>query len=209
MPEWDDIFREKGHVFIEPHPEMERLIKIFHTRKVHRILDLGCGTGRHIIYFSERGFQMYGTDASESAIELSKEWVKESNLTAHLEIHRMEQSFPFDDDFFDALISIQVIHHNLISDILRTIHEIRRVVREGGVIFISVPILTNDPVLPEDDWGLIEIEQGTFLPRKGPESGIPHHYFTADELNQVLTGFDILEMFLDESNHRCVIAVKK
>jgi len=209
MPEWDEIFREKGHVFVEPHPQMERLVGAFQARKVKRVLDLGCGTGRHIIFLAEHGFQMFGTDASKQAIELAQEWLDEKDLKATLVEHRMEDLFPYEGSFFDAIISVQVIHHNLISDILKTVGEIERILRKGGMLFISVPILSEGPPLPQDDWGLKEIEPGTYLPQKGPESGIPHHYFTVDELYQVFSNFDILDMFLDESNHRCMIGVKR
>ncbi len=209
MPDWDEIFKEKGHVFLDPHPDMERLVNIFRERGVHSILDLGSGTGRHTVFLSSKGFEVYATDASERAIELTREWLDRCNLTAHTTCHRMELPFPFADGFFDAIISVQVIHHNLMRDILSTVGEIGRMIREGGVVFISVPIMKEKPIAPNDDWDLEEIEEGTFIPRKGPERGIPHHYFTPEELHRVFSGFGILEMFLDDSDHRCITAVKK
>jgi len=188
---------------------MSRLVEIYQNHEVHRILDLGCGTGRHIVFLAAHGFQMYGTDASEHALELAKEWLNQVNLSARLEQHRMEDTFPFDDAFFDAVISIQVIHHNLLPNIVITIAEIKRTLREGGMLFLTVPTLPKGPVSPEDDWGLIELEKRTFIPMKGPESGIPHHYFTPKELEKILVGFDILEMFLDDTRHRCVLAMKR
>ena len=41
MPDWDDIFSEKGKVFTEPHTDMERIVKIFEERGVQKILDVG------------------------------------------------------------------------------------------------------------------------------------------------------------------------
>ena len=46
MPDWNDIFNERGKVFLEPHPDMERLVKLFKRTNVQKMLDLGCGTGR-------------------------------------------------------------------------------------------------------------------------------------------------------------------
>ncbi len=54
MPDWDDIFAEKGKTFIKPHPDMERLANLFSEKGVRRILDLGCGTGRHLLFFFEK-----------------------------------------------------------------------------------------------------------------------------------------------------------
>ncbi|MDE2589481.1 MAG: class I SAM-dependent methyltransferase, partial [Patescibacteria group bacterium] len=43
-------------------------------RNVKRVLDAGCGNGRHVIFFSEQGFDVYGIDISNDAIKIAKEW---------------------------------------------------------------------------------------------------------------------------------------
>ena len=58
MPDWNDIFTEQGRVFEEPHRDMTRLVELFRDRDVARILDLGCGTGRHLAFLSRMGFEM-------------------------------------------------------------------------------------------------------------------------------------------------------
>ena len=77
MSEWDQIFTEKGKVFTEPHPDIERIIKFFKEKGVRRVLDLGCGTGRHLIYLSKKGFEVFGLDASPKALEISEKWLYE------------------------------------------------------------------------------------------------------------------------------------
>lgn len=209
MPDWDKIFKEKGYVFVDPHQDMSRLVSLFHTHGVRRILDLGCGTGRHLAFLSQVGFEVSGFDSSSTALELAMKWLKEEGLIADVHLGRMEEPFPYHDGFFDAVVSIQVIHHNLMNDILATISEIERVLKIGGYIFITVPTLGPKPEKAEDDWKLHQIEKGTFIPQSGPESGIPHHYFTEDELHKVFINFQILEMYVDDTNHRCVLATKK
>ena len=152
MPDWDDIFSEKGKVFTEPHTDMEKIVKIFEERGVQKILDVGSGTGRHLIFFSKKGFEIYGFDASPKAISIAKEWLAEENLNVKIKLNRMEAKFPYADNFFDAVISIQVIHHNKMKDILMTVREIERVLRKGGVIFITFPRLEGRGGL--DDWKL-------------------------------------------------------
>ncbi|MBE0526546.1 MAG: class I SAM-dependent methyltransferase, partial [Candidatus Thorarchaeota archaeon] len=193
MPAWEKIFEEKGHVFVDPHSDMARLATIFRAEEVNRILDVGCGTGRHLVYFSRAGFEMCGFDSSKVALDLATKWLKEEELDADTCLSRMEESFPYLDAFFDAVISIQVIHHNLMQDILSTIREVERVLKIGGYLFITVPILGPKPENPEDDWKLHQVEDGTFVPQSGPESGIPHHYFTEEELHEVFRNFNILE----------------
>jgi SAM-dependent methyltransferase len=209
MPDWEKIFEEKGHIFVDPHQDMSRLATIFQAQDVKRILDLGCGTGRHLAFLSRAGYEVSGFDSSKTALDLATKWLKEEELDADVHLGKMEESFPYPDDYFDAVISIQVIHHNLMRDILTTVNEIERVLKIGGYIFITVPILGPKPEEPEDDWKLQKVEDRTFIPQCGPESGIPHHYFTEEELHEVFRNFKILEMYMDDTNHRCVLAIRK
>lgn len=207
MPDWDYIFSKRGKIFHEPHPDMERISKLFIEKGVKRVLDLGCGTGRHLIILLKEGFEVYGMDASPKAIEIAREWLIRKNKYIDLHINRMENRFPYEDDFFDAIISIQVIHHNLIKDIISTVKEIERILKKEGVIFITFPVLGTGSKL--DSWELKEIEKGTYIPQKGQEKGLPHHFFTIDEIYQVFSSFNIFEIYMDETNHRAIIGIKK
>ncbi len=209
MPDWEKIFEEQGHVFVDTHPDMSRLSTIFRKQEVKQILDLGCGTGRHLVHFSREGFEISGFDSSKTALDLAVKWLKVEELDADVRLNRMEEPFPYPDDFFDAVISIQVIHHNLMQNILTTVKEVERVLKIGGYLFITVPILGPKPENPEDDWKLHQVEDGTFIPQSGPESGIPHHYFTEEELVEVFRNFKVLEMYKDITNHRCLLGIQK
>ena len=206
MPDWDRIFTERGRVFIDPHPDIDRVVKLIGDADGSRILDLGCGTGRHIVYLARLGFDVYGFDASPKALSMTQEWLNDEDLEATLFEHQMEDPFPYENNFFDTVISIQVIHHNLMKNIRKTINEIERVLRPGGILFVTVPVLHPGPVSEEDDWKLVEVEEGTYVPQKGWESGIPHHYFTLEEIPIEFRSFDIHDIFLDETGHRCFIA---
>jgi cyclopropane fatty-acyl-phospholipid synthase-like methyltransferase len=209
MPEWEDIFEEQGRVFTGPHQDMERVVQIFGKHQVKKVLDVGCGSGRHLVYLSKRGFETYGFDVSQSALSLAHEWLEEEGLQATIIKHQMEQRFPYQDSFFDAVISTQVIHHNRMREILFTVSEIERVLRLGGVIFVSFPIFSEVPSEGKKDWKLEQIEPGTYIPHRGPEAGIPHHYFTEGEIYKVFVNFDIQSIHIDETSHRCVLGIKK
>ncbi|MHA2020345.1 MAG: class I SAM-dependent methyltransferase [Candidatus Thorarchaeota archaeon] len=209
MPEWEKIFEEQGRVFTEPHSDMDRIVQVFQECLVKRVLDVGCGSGRHLIYLSKRGFETYGFDISQSALSLAREWLQEEGLHATIIDHQMEERFPYGDAFFDAVVSTQVIHHNRMREILFTVREIERVLRSGGVLFVSFPILSEVPSEGKKDWKLEQIEPGTYIPRSGPEAGIPHHYFTEDEIYKVFSNFHIQSIHIDETSHRCVLGIKK
>jgi SAM-dependent methyltransferase len=207
MPDWDDIFSEKGKVFTEPHPDMEKMFKLFEEKGVKRILDIGSGTGRHLIYFSKKGFEVYGMDASPKGISIAEQWLLEENLKAEIILHRMEEKFPYEDSFFDVVISIQVIHHNKMKDILITVSEIERVLRKEGIIFITFPRKGDGS--GREDWKLTEIEKNTYIPQAGKERGLPHHFFTLEEIHDVFHSFELLEIYDDRKRHRAILGIKK
>lgn len=207
MNAWNSIFTKKGKTFLEPHPDMEEIKEIFLTKNLRKILDLGCGTGRHLIYFSKNGFDVYGLDASPKGLEIAKQWLSEESISAKLIQHRIETRFPFEDGFFDAVISTQVIHHNLLKDILFTVKEIARILRKEGYIFITFPTLNGGSKI--DKWELKEVEKGTFIPLSGPEKGLYHHFFTIEEIYEIFESFDILKVYIDKTNHRAILGKKK
>ncbi|MEN2984151.1 MAG: methyltransferase domain-containing protein [Dictyoglomaceae bacterium] len=45
-----------------------------------RLLDLGCGKGRHALFFAKEGFEVYALDISESGINILKERYAFSSL---------------------------------------------------------------------------------------------------------------------------------
>jgi len=207
MPDWNDIFTKKGKVFTDPHPDMERLTEIFKERNVKTILDLGCGTGRHLIFFAKKGFKIYGFDASPKALEIAGKWLAEEFENVELCHHIMEKPFPYEDNFFDAVISIQVIHHNLKKDIMFTVKEIERILKCNGIIFITFPFLIKGSYF--DKKNLKKVEKGTYIPQEGPERGLAHHFFTLGEIHKVFSSFNLLEIEIDKTDHRAVLGVKK
>ena len=42
----------------------------------------------------------------------------------------------------------------------------------------------------------------------GIETGLPHHYFTPEELRDLLKAFSLLDIHLDRHQHYCLTAVK-
>jgi len=138
MADWEYIFRKKGIVFKEPREEIQALIKLLKKEKAKKILDLGCGTGRHTVLLARKGFDVYATDISETGLKMTRKQLKESELKANVKIASCYKKFPFKDNFFDAVISTQVIHHNYHEKIKFCISEIERVLKPRGILFVTV-----------------------------------------------------------------------
>ena len=66
--------------------------------KSMRIIDVGCGTGRHSIELSKRGYNMTGVDLSQSQLARAKEKAKRLNLNIDFRKHDARK-LPFENEF--------------------------------------------------------------------------------------------------------------
>src|SRR5687768_5084734 len=95
-----------------------------------RALDLGCGTGLNLDSLS-RYARPVGTDFSEEALKFCRE-------RGHQLLCKADAAaLPFQDEEFDIITALDVIEH--LDDDLAALREIRRVLRPGGLVIISVP----------------------------------------------------------------------
>lgn len=200
---WDDIFKEHGLFFTEPHEDMPRIVELLKGKEAPTVLDLGSGSGRHTVYLAANDFSVFGLDGAPEGIEITREWLAKEGLTADLQLGSMTERLPYEDAFFDAVVSIQVIHHAKIAAIRGIANEVERVLKKGGFVFLTVPKLRNQGE------NFREIEPGTFVPLDGREEGLPHHYFTPEELRDVFDEFEIADIHLDATQHYCLTAFKR
>ncbi len=198
---WEEIFRKGEWLDVEyTHPEIDKVGGFFEKNKVQLVLDLGSGAGRHLIHLSRRGFDVHGCDIAPTGLCHTLTMLKKESRKANLVLCDMS-NLPYDSNCFDAVISIQVVHHNKIEVIKKTLDEIKRVLRAEGFVWITVPISKNEPSRMQK-----EIEPGTYLPLDGPEKGLPHHYFKAEEIPNLFSGFSILDFHADSTNHFSILA---
>ena len=137
---WKDWYPKKEKVIDEDMPLLE---KEFRANNVLKILDLGCGTGRHTIYFTERGFEVYGFDFAPEAIKRAKERLRKRGLQAFLKVWNARKKFPYQNEFFDGVLVIRVIHHYPTKIIKKIVKEIERVTKKNGYLYIQVPTLKS------------------------------------------------------------------
>jgi 2-polyprenyl-3-methyl-5-hydroxy-6-metoxy-1,4-benzoquinol methylase len=83
--------------------ECDFLEKEINFNKELKIIDIGCGTGRHSIELSKRGYSMTGIDLSESLLEKAREKAKQNGL--HIEFLRQDaRRMTFDNEFDLAIM---------------------------------------------------------------------------------------------------------
>lgn len=220
MKQWNKIFEEKGRVFLEPKKEIIKIADIFKKRGVKKVLDLGCGSGRHVVYLAKNGFDVYGFDIAKEGIRLAKEWLKDEHLKANFKIGSIYEKLPYKDDFFDAIISTHTIHHGKIEDIRKAIEEIKRILKPDGLIFINLRkrrIRKYDPKRPiiiekhgKQKVSYKIIAPRTYAPIEGGEKGLPHYLFDKKGIKREFGAFKIHRIWTsDNGRHYCLLGQLK
>ena len=80
MVEWNSILQRREYAPEEPDKLVANLIPILRRKSAKRILDLGCGAGRHVLYFAEKNFEAYGIDISDTAIKKTRKRLEELKI---------------------------------------------------------------------------------------------------------------------------------
>jgi len=193
MAEWNVLFKKKKYRWKKPSRFVIDLVPLLKKRKFKRVLDLGCGAGRHTVYLTKIGFFVVGSDISTTGLNLSEKWLGKERIKNYCLVEHDMTELPFPDGHFDAVISVNVIHHNPLNKIERTVSEVRRVLKKGG-LFLSTTSSTNDykfgvgKKLGKNTY-LTHVAQGVVV-----DSGIVHHFFDKEGVKKLLSKFKILDL---------------
>lgn len=135
--DWDRIYKEGAHW--EEKPTKHTLSLIKYIKKEDKILEIGCGSGRDLLFLKSKGFDIKGIDISKEALNKLKDKAKKANLKVDVEYSDIE-SLPFKDNSFDVVYSINTLHF---VNIPKAIEEIHRVIKKQGIVYWSIILKTK------------------------------------------------------------------
>jgi len=193
LAEWNQILREEGYSREEPDEIVVDFVNMLKEKKQKmRVLDLGCGAGRHQVYVAKQGFEAHGTDISETGLNLTKQRLKGQKLEVYL-IECDMKMLPYVDSCFDAIICLHTIYHQKIKGIQETISEIQRMLRKKGLLLIN--FLSKRTYIYGKE---LEVEGDTFIRQEGAEKGVLHHFSDKEEIMRFFKKFKIISLKLRE-----------
>lgn len=107
-----------------------------------KILDLGCGEGRHTITaYIHQPVQAVGVDLClndiNTAVERTEQFKSDDQARAIGYANANGLSLPFADHTFDKVVCSEVLEH--IGNYVGVMAEIKRVLKPGGIFAASVP----------------------------------------------------------------------
>lgn len=174
-------------------PIINKTIKVFKDCGYKRILDLGCGYGKHSIYLSENGFNVTSIDINKQAIEWLEGYIATNHISNINVVEANINDLPFENDYFDGIICSSVIHHQRLKEIRNTMSEMYRVLKPNG--YISVNFMSTE----DDSFGIgEEIEKNTFVGSREGEEDIPHYYTDINELKELFKNFKEVKILKNE-----------
>lgn len=186
---WDDQWAniEEGSKWLRPESDVMEWSRGFEPGA--RVLDLGAGVGRHALWLAGKGFEAVALDAAPDGLaEIDKIGGVETVLS------RMHE-LPFEDASFDHVLSWNVIYHGDEDILLRTISEIRRVLKPGGTYQGTMLSKRRLPVEQAKFAGGREIGRNAWVfDAPGTDKIHPHYFCNAAELLALFSGFEVTQL---------------
>ncbi len=102
-----------------------------------KILDLGCGRGRHAINLNRKGYSVTGIDLSKQAIATARHKVKELELEdIRFKVRDMRNPLP---EKFDAVVNLFTTFGYFESDDenIRVLESVRQMLEPGGIFVLD------------------------------------------------------------------------
>jgi tellurite methyltransferase len=191
---WEGYWSDATHRddWSKPASVVTDLISSLSPAERPRVLDLGCGPGRHAIAFAQAGFDVSATDVSEEAVRHLAAWAQ--HLGLRIDVRRCEMlEQPFPPDTFDLVVSYNVIYHGLRETFRSAIDHVRSILKPGGLFFYTCP--SRD----DGKYGFgQEVGPHAFACTKSITPGEVHYFSSRQDLDDLLKGYHIEWVRKDE-----------
>lgn len=134
------------------------------------VLDIPCGIGWGSSLLN--GYKdLHGVDISEKAISKAKRKYPHINFR----LGKMEK-IPFNEAFFDVVICLEGIEHVTFLEGQKFFEESKRVLKSGGKLIITTPLLINEKYHSGNKYHLCEYKEEEFI-----EVVKEHGYFISEK----------------------------
>src|SRR5262249_27679766 len=129
-----------ANYYDQARPEVAALV----PPSCHRVLELGCGSGRLGDLLTQRGHEVTGVELVPEVAAVAR------RRLARVEVMDLEgDDWPFEPASFDAVVAADVLEH--LVDPWRVLRRAVALLRPGGVVVASLPNVQNIDVL----WRLV------------------------------------------------------
>lgn len=142
--------------------ELDFLEFAFRTHAVHKVrdvLDVACGSGRHILGLAKRGYSCVGQDYTPEQVQIAKTKAKREGLSVRL-LEGDATKLKYENEF-DAVLAIRILF--LLPDdksVLTCLHRVYRSLKPGGILICNIA----NPFYDGENWfSLKSIQRGHYF----------------------------------------------
>lgn len=144
---YDYLYQDKDY-----EKECDFLEALFekYGKKVHTILDLGCGTGRHAIILAKRGYKITGVDRSAEMLDIARRKVRRSGLK--IDLYKCSIQDLNLNKTFDAVISMFAVmsYQADNDDLALACKNAKKYLKPGGIFIFDawhgLAVMTDLPI---------------------------------------------------------------
>lgn len=161
---WGDDIGQNGWITTA---EQDRFMQWCAIGPQHHLLDIACGSGGPTIRIAEQtGAAVTGVDVHHDGIAAARRHATARNMAARAQfvVHDAGRRLDFADSSFDALVCIDAINH--LPDRPEVLAEWRRVLRPGGRLLFTDPIVVTGPLTAEEIANRASIGFFQFVPQE-------------------------------------------
>jgi len=155
---------------------LEQLFNRFSQSKVYKIIDLGCGTGRHAVNLARRGYQVIALDRSIDMVNETKQKVQTYHLDNQIRVQQADiTSFQLGETADAAICMFSVLgYQNTNEALFNTLKTTRAHLHRKGLFIFDVwygpAVLSERPenrvkIIDSGTSRLIRIATPTMLPQ--------------------------------------------
>lgn len=143
------------------------------------VLEYGCGHGENTILLARRGPRIQALDISPELIEVARRRMHRNGVRAPISFHVASgYEVPCPNESVDIVFAIMILHH---LDLAAAAREIRRVLRPGGRVIVSEPVMNSQT--------LRAIRR--LIPYRAPDVSPYERQLTFRELDEFSAGFQV------------------
>ena len=173
---YDDLYKDKNYT--EECRLIDRLLQSYGNGTVRSVLDLGCGTGNHVLPLAEKGYKLVGVDRSARMLDAAREKLSNQRLSGETVFYEGDiRSFRVEQSFDASLMMFAVLGYQLENrDVLAALQTARRHVESGGILIFDVwygPAVLREG--PSDRVKSIATDEGQILRLASGQVDVQRH----------------------------------
>ena len=191
---WNEYWKDPANLefWSRPDKSVVTLLQAIDRSRVNRVLDLGCGIGRHSIISAKAGLNVTAMDQSPEALNILRNKMQEEGVSLKIIEGSLSPSL-FPRNYYDLIIAFNVVYHGFRQDMQNSINVASYWLKQGGLFFFTCPT-RRDGKFGNGE----KVAPNTYRPLNSVHPGDLHYFSDELDLMDFLRGFRVKEKKIDE-----------